>query len=195
MLSEESRKEVLWLALVIGLGLLLRMDFLLASDFRIDSDEAIVGLMAKHILDGRGIPTFYFGQHYMGSLEAILSCISFSLIGVSSAALKLVPLWFSLVLIMVVYYLGRELGGVIVGRLASLFMAVAPGTLLVWSAKARGGYIELVVIGALALLLSCRSLRSKRPSFTLTILVALLLGLGWWVNNQIIYFMLHLAHP
>jgi hypothetical protein len=35
----------------------------------LNSDEAVVGLMARHILDGKR-PVFYYGQAYMGSLDA-----------------------------------------------------------------------------------------------------------------------------
>ena len=30
-----------------------------------------MALMARHILDGRGIPIFFYGQAYMGSLDAM----------------------------------------------------------------------------------------------------------------------------
>jgi len=61
------------IVLLMALAAFIRLDFMGASQWSIDSDEAIVGLMGKHILEGRGIPTFYYGQHYMGSLEAILA--------------------------------------------------------------------------------------------------------------------------
>lgn len=36
------------------------------------SDQAIVGLMAKHIAEGRAVPLFFYGQSYMLALEAWL---------------------------------------------------------------------------------------------------------------------------
>lgn len=69
---------VLLTAFVLA-ALILRMHLLVGSDFVIDSDEAIVGLMARHIRAGMGIPIFYYGQPYMGSLEALLAAGSFLL--------------------------------------------------------------------------------------------------------------------
>ncbi len=178
----------LFFFVVLMLAIGLRLDFLYASHFVIDSDEAIVGLMARHILQGAELPTFYYGQHYMGSFEPILVAGMMKILGVNEYALKSVPLLFSLVLIYLIYRLGRDLGGLAVGRVAALLSALAPGTLVVWSAKARGGFIELSCIGAFALLLLNSWLRNPRVS--LSILIGLTLGFGWWVNNQIIYFMM-----
>jgi len=177
-----------FLFLTVLAALALRLDFLFASNFVLDGDEAIVGLMAKHILDGQPVPIFYYGQHYMGSLEAILVSGLFKLFGVSSVAVKVVPLLFSLILIPLVYRLGREVTGEFGARVAALLVAIPPSPLVIWSAMARGGFIELVVIGSAALLLVCRWLKEREPALTGTVLIGALLGLGWWVNFQVIYF-------
>src|SRR5580765_6225791 len=56
------------------------------SDF--DSDQAVVGLMAKHLADGRAFPLFYYGQHYMLAVEPWLAAPFFKVFGASIAALK-----------------------------------------------------------------------------------------------------------
>ena len=38
-----------------------------------DSDQAIFGLMAKHIAEGRAFPLFMYGQTYMLAAEAWLA--------------------------------------------------------------------------------------------------------------------------
>lgn len=181
-------REWLGVALLVVVALLLRLDFMRGGSFVIDADEAIVGLMGKHILEGRGVPTFYYGQHYMGSLEGICASIVFRLLGISSFTLQLVPLVFSLVLVYLMYLLGRSVGGVTVGRVAALLCAVPPAPLIVWSFKARGGFIELLVIGALSLLFTVRWLKKTSTNLTYPALIWLTLGVGWWVNNQIVYF-------
>lgn len=188
--SKILRRDILFLALFVTVGVLIRLDFLFAGNFIIDADEAIVGLMAKHVLDGRDIPTFYYGQHYMGSLEPLLVSASFALFGISNFTMQLVPLIFSAALIPIVYLIGHEIAGRFTARLGALFCAVPPATLVIWSAKARGGFIEVVVIGAIAMLLTLRWLKEDRPNRSLTAWIGLLLGLGWWVNNQILYSML-----
>ena len=87
-----SARDALWLLVVTIIALALRLDHLYASNFVIDGDEAIVGLMAQHILNGQSWPTFYYGQHYMGSLEALLVALVGLFVGLSNFALKFVPL-------------------------------------------------------------------------------------------------------
>src|SRR5512139_4067165 len=53
-----------------------------------DSDQAIVGLMAKHISEGRAFPLFYYGQHYMLGVEAYLAAPLMWIAGASVMALK-----------------------------------------------------------------------------------------------------------
>src|SRR5258708_39797891 len=75
------------LALAVGLRL-----WLLARDVpTLNSDEATVGLMALHVLRGEWT-VFYWGQPYMGSLEAILAAPAIALFGSTSLGLHLAPL-------------------------------------------------------------------------------------------------------
>ena len=183
-----ARSESIFLAGLCVVAFLLRFDFMRAGGFVIDSDEAIVGLMARHIVEGGPVPTFYYGQHYMGSLEPLCAAALFYLFGSSNVTLQLTPLLFSLALIVLTYKLGREVGGVVAARVAALLCAVPPVALVVWSYKARGGFIELLVIGAWAMLMLLRWLRAGPMNLRSPAVISLLLGLGWWVNNQIIYF-------
>lgn len=180
--------DFLFLFIVLLLGLTLRLDQLIATNFVIDADEAIVGLMAKHIAEGQAVPTFYYGQHYMGSFEAIVASWFFKLFGVAIWPLKIVPLIFSLLLVYLTYLLAYEIAGRTAARTASLLMAIPPAALVVWSAKARGGFIELVFVGTLSLLVAIRALRAENPSWRSTFALGLILGFGWWINNQILYF-------
>ena len=45
------------------------------------SDQAIVGLMARHILHGIAHPVFYYGSAYAGTLESSYMAAVFSVIG------------------------------------------------------------------------------------------------------------------
>ncbi len=187
-----AKSKMEW-AFVLGcvvLGLLIRLDFMRASQWSIDSDEAIVGLMAKHILEGRGIPVFYYGQHYMGSLEALCASGMFRLFGASPIVLSLVPLSFALLLIPIMHALGAALGGRTAGRVAALLVAVPPSALIIWSTKARGGFIEVLVLGALALLVATKWLQGELSRLRYPTIAGAILGIGWWVNNQILYFLL-----
>ncbi len=181
-------RDILYLFVLIGVGLFFRLDFLVPSRFVIDADEGIVGLMAKHMAEGASMPIFYYGQSYMGSLEPWLASLLFRVFGISNEALKAVPLAFSLLLIPTMFFLGLEFGGKTAARLAALFTAVPPVGLVVWSGKARGGFVEILLFGALALLLALRWNREHDFRLSGIFVLGFLLGFGWWTNNQMIFF-------
>lgn len=183
----QKQKSFLLLFLLSLLHLLVRLDYLYHSQFVIDADEAIVGLMAKHILEGAPLPTFYYGQHYMGSLESILMGFVFSMWGVHALALKVVPLLFSCALLFVIFEIGKKLSNATTGYVAALLYALPPQTLLDWGTKARGGFIEVLFLGGVAILSFIKWRETQRLSFL--IITGGVLGVGWWVNNQIIFFM------
>jgi len=183
-----SLKTFLSFATLLGFGLLYRLDFLFPNHFVVDADEAIVGLMAKHITEGQAVPIFYYGQHYMGSLEPYLTSLVFRVFGVSSLTLKIVPLVFSLGLILLMFQLGKEIANRRVGWIAAIFTALPPVALTIWSAKARGGFIEILFIGAYALLLAVRWLKDRDFNYSGLCGLAMVLGFGWWTNNQVVFF-------
>lgn len=192
-LPRSTLRELLLIVFLMIVATAVRLDFMRGVQWSIDADEAIVGLMGKHILEGRGIPTFYYGQHYMGSLEAILASVSFALFGISNFSLQLVPLLSAVALVPIMHRLGSVLGGLQAGRVAALLMALPPAGLIIWSSKARGGFIEILVLGALALLLTTRWLQGSVTRRSYPVLLGIILGLGWWVNNQIVYFIIPVA--
>ena len=183
-------KDFFFLAGTVFAALILRLDFLVANEFVIDADEGIVGLMAKHIAQGEPPPVFYYGQHYMGSFESLLIALVFKAFGVSSAALKSVPLVLSLFLVPLVYALTRQISDERGARAAAILTAVCPSALVIWSSMARGGFIEIVVLGALSLLLAVKWLKEEKPTVFASFLIGVVLGFGWWVNNQVVYFAL-----
>ena len=179
--------------LVVLLGLSYRFALLSYNNYPVDADEAIVGLMAKHILQGEEIPIFYYGQHYMGSLEAILTSAMFYLFGQSNMTLKFVPLLFSGIHIFLTYLIARQFLSFNFSILAAIFCAFGPLSLIFWSSKTRGGFIELVMLGSLSLYLFLQILSDKKISYYKVLSLGLVLGLGWWVNNQIVFYIFPIA--
>jgi hypothetical protein len=126
-----------------------------------DSDQAIIGLMAKHLVERRAFPVFYYGQTYMLGVEAYLAAPVFALAGVSVTTLKLPLLVLNIgVALLLLPTLEREVGlRPYVALVPVLFFAlpspaaaaeilapnggnVAPFvyTLLIWLARARPGW-------------------------------------------------------
>ena len=162
----------------------------------LDADEAIVGLMASHIVEGRALPLYYYGQNYLGALEAWLVAGVFLATGPSVLSLRLVPALFSVLCTGLVYKLSSRVASKRAGFLAALLFAIPPAGLAVWSLKARGGFIELIAIGTAALL-AIDALVVGAAGAGTAFLLGLLLTFGWWVNQQIVYYavplLLHLA--
>jgi len=183
-----SRLPFATILLIVVCGAVLRLYLLWMTNFAIDSDEAIVGLMGMHILQGQPAPVFYYGQDYMGSFEALTAALFFWLSDVGSVALKLVPTFFSLLLIVAAYALGERVRDRSAGILAALFTALGPAALILWSTKARGGFIELVLIGSLSFIAACAIVDNPAKRGRLWVILGLLLGLGWWVNNQVVFY-------
>ena len=82
------------LALLVGLlilaAVLFRSLFFLEFDESyFDSDQAIVGLMAKHLAEGRALPLFFYGQEYMLGVESWVMAPFFAVLGPTVFALRL----------------------------------------------------------------------------------------------------------
>src|SRR5262245_65361839 len=56
-----------------------------------DPDQAVWGLMAKHLSEGRAFPLFFYGQSYMIGLEAWLA-VPFFWIGGPTVLMQRLPL-------------------------------------------------------------------------------------------------------
>ncbi len=76
-----------WALVLIAIGVLIRLGLLLLDWPRTDSDEGTMGLMALHIVSRGEHPVFFYGQTYMGSLQAHLGAVLFTLFGASVFAL------------------------------------------------------------------------------------------------------------
>ncbi len=59
------------LASAVGVAIILKIVLLSAGVIPFNADEAVVALMARHITMGAR-PLFFYGQAYMGSLDAFL---------------------------------------------------------------------------------------------------------------------------
>jgi hypothetical protein len=109
-----------------------------------DADQAISGLMAKHLAERRALPVFFYGQSYMLAVEAWMAAPVFAIAGASVTALKLPLLAINMVIAwLLLRGFVREVGlRPLVAAAPALFFALAaPGT----SARfleANGGNVE-----------------------------------------------------
>ncbi|HEY7982581.1 MAG TPA: hypothetical protein VID73_00350 [Ktedonobacterales bacterium] len=172
----------------------LRVLLLLSGWPALDSDEAIIGLMARHILRGAR-PAFYYGQHYLGALDAYIAAVFFAVLGPSTIALRLSMLPLVLGFLLMVLAIGQITYGK-VGALAFLALAVGPAYALLREQAVIGGYQETLFLGGALLLLTYRRLRQPEPAPRTRaelwravgwyVLMGLVIGLGVWSDQLIL---------
>jgi hypothetical protein len=109
-----------------------------------DSDQAIVGLMAKHVAEGRALPVTFYGQSYMLAVQAYLAAPLFAIGGASVPLLKLPLLAINaMVAALLVVLLAREAGlrpGAALA--ASAFFTLCPPIAGAQLVAAMGGSVE-----------------------------------------------------
>src|SRR2546421_6591113 len=142
----------LWLCLLFALGIRIWLAY--HTHGIIDGDEAVVGIQAEHILRGEH-PYYFYGQVYMGSLEAYLMAILFAIAGPSVWMLRAEPILLSLGVV----WLTWKLAGILADTaqlppfaqqmfktIAALFAAISPLYDTVLELRTLGGYIETFVL-------------------------------------------------
>jgi 4-amino-4-deoxy-L-arabinose transferase-like glycosyltransferase len=151
-----------------------------------DSDEAVVGLMARHALDGE-LRTFFWGQAYGGTPALALDALLFALLGSSVIALKLAPLLGAAASVALLWRVGRRTFGEPTATLAALMFAVWPGTYVWWSTKERLFYWPCLALG-LGILLCALRVAERRDRWPDWVTMGLAAGVGWWATPQIVFF-------
>src|SRR5438874_8133999 len=140
-------RSPLWLCLLVAL--LIRVWLTYHTHGVIDGDEAMVGIQAQHILRGEH-PVYYYGQHYMGSLEAYLMAVLFAIAGPSVWMLRAEPILLSLVVVWLTWKLAGALADVaqlspfarqLFQTITALIAAVPPLYDTVVEMRALGGYV------------------------------------------------------
>lgn len=170
-------------ALVAVGGAALRVWVYRSALGRPDSDEAIVGLMARHALHGQ-FTTFYWGQPYGGPQEAWLTAPVFAVGGTSLLTLRVVTVVLTLVAVWLVWLVGRRLLGDRGGALAAGLFWLWPPFDVMWLVHERGFYASDVVYCLLLLLLALRVV--DLPSRARVAAFGFVLGLGFWQTAQIV---------
>lgn len=88
-LDSGKRELLLFAAAAVGLVLLRCFPATWYEQFNFDSDQAIVGLMAKHLSEGRAFPLFFYGQHYMLGVQSWIAAPLFLVGGPTITMLRL----------------------------------------------------------------------------------------------------------
>jgi len=175
----ETRSVVAWAGICALLSVALKAGLLALRAFPFNADEAIVALMARHILHGRW-PAFFYGQAYMGSLDATLSALGFAAFGEDVQVIR----W-----IQVLLYAGTVATGVLLAWrvtrskpaavVAGLLLAIPNVNLTLYTTVSLGGYGEALLLGQILLLLTLAMLDGSRRPYRYAVW-GFLAGVGFW---------------
>ena len=170
----------------------------------VDGDEALVGIQAEHILRGE-LPIYFYGQPYMGSLEAYFVALVFAIFGPSAWALRTEPALLSLALVWLTWRLAAALADSaqlppyarrLFMTIAALLAAIPPLYDAVAELRTWGGLIETFVLMLLLLLSVFQLTRRWHAGASVRELawrwagIGFIIGLGFWVYPLIAFALL-----
>ncbi|GEM_PF-149135 len=150
-----------------------------------NADEAVVALMARHITQGAR-PVFFYGQAYLGSLDAFLVAAGFAVFGQQVWVIRLVQGLLYLGTMASTVWLAREAGFPRwAGVLAVWLLAIPAVNVTLYTTASLGGYGEALLLGNLILLAALRIAnllgREEVVPAWLWLLWGALAGFGLWV--------------
>lgn len=150
------------IALAVGVRL-----FLLALGWpQTDSDEGTMGLMALHIAYHGKFPLVFYGQNYLGTLEAYLAAAFFLLFGPSLFTLRLSVIVLFALFLLSIYLLVCLLYSKPLAILSLVILGGGADEIVFRQLEAVGGAPDVLFFGAALLLLtSWLALSSSSQSF------------------------------
>ncbi len=132
-----------------------------------NSDESTMGLMALHIAYHGELPIFFYGQGYMGTIQAYLAAALFHFFGSSFFTLRLGLIFLFALFLISMYFLTRLLYSKGLALFTLLLLSLGSTNMLYQQLFAIGGYLETLLFGSLILLLaSWLALTSNFPTIT-----------------------------
>lgn len=188
--ADLSTLRKLWAALlVVLLAAVIARGLLLASNtVSFHADEAVVGLMARHILEGER-PTFFYGQAYMGSLDAWLIAGGFTLLGDSVLTIRIVQSALYIGVVAASFWCAWLLTRRVTAALVTgLLFAVPPTLAALYTTATLGGYNETLLPGTLIIMLAYTLVQVNLRSWWRWAALGFCAGLGWWTNGLIIIY-------
>lgn len=165
------------LIVLAGVG---RFVLLGVSQTHVHSDEANIGLMAKHISEGRYFPFYMYGQNFNagGAWEAYVAAAVFRLTGVGVVPLKCVIVALSLIGIWLSYVMAAGFFDRRTAFLSACLFALSP-PLIKWHFQVRGYSWYFLSIPLLVILFrAIDSGRMRTPKGLF--LLGLVSGLSIW---------------
>jgi 4-amino-4-deoxy-L-arabinose transferase-like glycosyltransferase len=187
----DSNRFVLLTGGIILLASLFKIVLLALEVIPFNADEAIVGLMAKHILAGNW-EVFFYGQAYMGSLDATFVAAGFSIFGENVFIIRAVQILLYAGTIGTAVYLAKSIyQDERIALSTGILLAIPTVNTTLYTTISLGGYGEALLIGNL-LLIACLKAISGSTRRWLA-LWGFLSGLGVWAFGITLVFIVPTA--
>jgi hypothetical protein len=160
-----------------------------------NSDEGTIGIMALHIAYYGAHPTFFYGQNYMGSWEALLGAGIFRLFGPSLFTLRMGTVCMFALFLVSFYLLSRLLFSRMWTLVALLLAGTGSGFMITQEVRAIGGYAETLFFCTLLFLCATwlaltyqfkPTRRARIARYLVYLLWGLTAGVGLWTDLLIL---------
>lgn len=180
--------ELILLALVV-VAIVLRITLISLNWPTTNSDESVIDLMALHIAFRGEHPIFYYGQSYLGSLEAHLAAPFIWLFGPSVFTVRLLLVTLFALFLILLYALTSKLYSRKLALFSVSLLSFGSLDMLIQELKAFGRYPDILVLSASLLLLTTHlALTTHTSALTirrrlLFLLEGMLCGLAIWTDQ------------
>lgn len=141
---------------IITLSVLFRTILVVFHFPEVNSDEGRMGIAGIHIAIQGQHPIYIYGQDYMGVLEAYIAAPFFRLFGISDITLRIGMLIMFMLFMIVMYWLASQLYSKRLALVTLVLLGFATTEMLLRQLSAVGGAMELILFGALMLVLAYR---------------------------------------
>jgi len=177
------------LLVILTLALGLRVIILACNAVPFNSDEAVLALMARHTLQGDW-PVFFYGQSYMGSLDATLIAAGFAVLGQSVLVIRLVQTGLYLGIVASTYALGlRFYDSRWTAGVAALLLAIPTVLVSTYTTATLGGYGEILLLGNLVLYWGHMAATDRSDDWRVWAGLGAAAGLGFWTSALIVPYL------
>lgn len=183
--AKTSRRAALLPVLLILLALFHRLPLMQVREAQLPGDETIYGIMGMHILKGQ-FPIYYYGQAYLGTLEAYAVALLSFFMGMNGWTLQLSGFLFYALFMATHFSLIKKIFGTQTAVFSSFLLIFPP--VMFWELSVRAlGYTSMLACGSLSFLLWFKVFAERKHSYIFPF--GLCLGAGLWLNPVFILYL------
>jgi Dolichyl-phosphate-mannose-protein mannosyltransferase len=187
-----TARQSLAVLFVLALAAAIQVAVIAGNRVHWDSDQAVVGIMARDILERGAHPVFFYGNAYAGTIDVYWLALVFEVLGESVDSYRFATVVLLGVLIYTVYRTTRTRFPRAAALLAVGYLATPPWFFL-YKGLTAGVYDVLAILGGACIYCAFRLEEASRRGDRVLLwtgALGLAAGAGWWVYPLIVYFFL-----